>query len=389
MPSAARSPLLALHAFTLITFLAASAAPTPLYRLYQSAWGFSPLLLTAAFAVYSVALLLSLLCLGALSDRVGRKPLVLAALSLQILAIGLFLLADGIGWLLTARIVQGVATALATTAVGAALLDLDRDRGALINSVAPMAGMGIGVLASTLLAQVAPAPLHLGFAILFLLFIVQWVRSLRAPETSVQRNPAAWSWRPRIAVPRAARGPMLRVSPINCSLWALGGLYLSLMPSLLRELAGEDAAWLGGVAVGLLTLTGGAAVLLARQRTPQFTLRLGGVSLVCGNVLFLLGLTLHHVPLLLLAAIVSGMGFGSGFLGALRTIVPHARPDERAGLMAAFYIQSYLINAIPVLIAGYAVGRIGLEPTAATYAACVGTLAATGTVIAWRTPQAA
>ena len=48
-------------AFTLMTFLAASSVPTPLYHLYQETWAFSPATLTLIFGVYALSLLAALL----------------------------------------------------------------------------------------------------------------------------------------------------------------------------------------------------------------------------------------------------------------------------------------------------------------------------------------
>ncbi|WPD74212.1 MFS transporter [Dickeya fangzhongdai] len=118
-----------LHTTTLIAFLAASSAPTPLYRLYQQQWGFSATLLTVVFAAYALALLLALLVTGRLSDHVGRRPVIALALALQIIAMLGFLCAAGPGWLIAARVLQGFATGMATAAAGAALLDLGRERG--------------------------------------------------------------------------------------------------------------------------------------------------------------------------------------------------------------------------------------------------------------------
>ena len=49
---------------------------------------------------------------------------------------------------------------------------------------------------------------------------------------------------------------------------------------------------------------------------------------------------------------VAGGGFGAGFLGALRSVVPLALSHERAGLMSAFYVLSYLAFCVPSLLAG-------------------------------------
>lgn len=135
---------LALHAQTLVAFLAASSVPAPLYPLYQAQWQFSDFALTLIFAVYALTLLVGLLFFGTMSNRFGRRPVILLALALQLAAMSLFLLAHASTWLIAARIVQGFATGLATTALAAALLDLDQKVGATINSISPMVGMGVG-----------------------------------------------------------------------------------------------------------------------------------------------------------------------------------------------------------------------------------------------------
>ncbi|MDB5579518.1 MAG: hypothetical protein JWR80_4694, partial [Bradyrhizobium sp.] len=238
-----------LHAVTLILFLAAASVPTPLYRLYQGEWGFSPLMLTVIFAVYALALLTALLIFGSLSDRAGRRPVILAALTLEGVALVLFLTARGIEWLVFARLIQGFATGLATTSLGAAMLDIDRQGGALTNALATVAGTAFGAVGSGLLAQYAPAPLQLGYVLLFALVVVQAIRTAHAPETITTRSLQRWSFKPRVAVPARARVAFLAMTPINVALWALSGFYLALMPSLLVTITDPAAAWLGGLAV--------------------------------------------------------------------------------------------------------------------------------------------
>src|SRR5579859_1198267 len=74
----------ALLASAALTLLASSSVPTPLYATYQAKWGFSDLTVTVIFGVYAVAVLASLLVFGSLSDHVGRRPLLLAGLGMQV-----------------------------------------------------------------------------------------------------------------------------------------------------------------------------------------------------------------------------------------------------------------------------------------------------------------
>ncbi|MGB8588489.1 MAG: MFS transporter, partial [Pseudolabrys sp.] len=121
--------------FTAMTFSACGAAPTPLYHQYQESFGLTPFVLTIVFAAYVVSLLAALLTVGSLSDYIGRRPAIMAALALNIVAMFMFVAADSAGALIAARAVQGFATGLATATLGATILDTDRVRGPMLNSV--------------------------------------------------------------------------------------------------------------------------------------------------------------------------------------------------------------------------------------------------------------
>src|SRR5690242_2565583 len=107
----------------LLAMMAAAGAPSPLYVVYEQQIGFSAVTLTVIFAVYVVALLATLLTVGSLSDYIGRRPVLAAALILEIVSLALFLPAKSVACLIVARVVQGVATGVALGALGAALVD--------------------------------------------------------------------------------------------------------------------------------------------------------------------------------------------------------------------------------------------------------------------------
>jgi MFS family permease len=344
----------------LMSFLAAASAPTPLYSLYRESWGFSAGTLTWVFAVYAFSLLLALLSFGKLSDHIGRRPLVFAALLIELLAMLVFIAADSVGLLLLARILQGFATGLATSVLGATLLDIDRERGALINSVAPLFGLAIGALGSSLLMQFAPAPLHLVFVLLLAAFVLFAVLARYLPET-VSRKPGAWaSLRPSVLVPVQARRALWQVAPVDISLWALGGFYLSLGPTLARTVTGHDAPLIGGLLVFALMASGAVGIVLMRNQAARPVLLAGASALIVGLAVTLLGVHLGSPLYLYLGTAIAGFGFGVAFLGALRSVMPLAHAHERGGLMASFFILSYLAFALPALAAGSLAQHLGL-----------------------------
>lgn len=371
-------PVMAVHAVTVMAFLAASTAPTPLYRLYQAEWHFSPILLTVIFAVYALALLAALLVAGGLSDHIGRRPVITLALVLEIGAMLLFIKASDPYWLIAARILQGVATGLATAALGAALIDLHHEHGALTNGIGPMTGMALGALGATALSQMHAGSLELVYEVMLVVFAIQLVLTWLVPETARRRRGVWRSLIPSIAIPVAARATLLAISPLNIAFWMLGGFLMSLMPSLLAVITGSNSIWLGGLCVSAMTLSGGIALYLVRRLPAHRCIQLGGVGLLLGGTAMLLGVNAAWPVPLLAGCMVGGAGFGSGFLGSVRSLMPLAPPDERAALMATFYMESYLSFSLPAIAGGFLAQRFGLLTAANIYGATVLLLAAAG-----------
>ncbi|KTT32437.1 MFS transporter [Pseudomonas oryzihabitans] len=353
----------------LLSFLAASSAPTPLYASYQHAWGFSTFWLTWVFAVYAFTLLAALLVGGRLSDHLGRRPVILGALVLEAGSMLLFHQAQGLADLVVARAVQGLATGIATSALGAALLDVDRERGPWLNSLAPLLGMAVGALGCGLLVEFAPAPLQLVYRLFLAFFVVQGLLLLRLPDTLARRPGLLAALRPQLAVPPQARAMLWRVLPLELAVWAVGGFYLSLMPGLIKAATGSSSILVGGGVVAGLTLTGAACLHGLRLWPAPRLLRLGAVTLVLGPALLWLAVVSGQLGLFALGTLVTGVGFGSGFLGATRSLLPLAEPDQRAGLLAAFYVLSYLAFCVPALAVSALVPWLGLKGAAQLYLA--------------------
>lgn len=367
-------------AFTTAVLLAASSAPSPLYAVYQQRFGFSATTLTVVFAVYVVALLGTLLVAGRLSDHLGRRPVLAGALLVEAASMLVFVGASGTAWLMVARAVQGVATGAAVAVLGAYLLDLqpaDGSRlGSLVNSLAPSLGLALGAVGAGVLVQYGPDPSHLVFWLLGAAFLALTLVVAVLPE-SVRRTPGALaSLRPQVTVPRAARGPFARVAPVMIATWALGGLVLSLGGSVLAAVFGLTNHGEVGLLLAVLPAAGGLAAFLLRDVGPAPMTRIGTVALIAGAGVFLVALVTASLWVFVVAAVVAGAGFGVGFLGSLRRVTQLAEPGERAGLLAAVYVLSYLGFSIPAVVAGVLVPHLGLLHTAYGYAAFVGLVAA-------------
>ncbi|MGK3939146.1 MFS transporter [Streptomyces caeruleatus] len=370
-----------LLASILVSLLAASSAPTPLYAVYQQHWGFSPITTTVVFGVYAVAVLVSLLVLGKISDHVGRRPVLLAALIGQAVAMVVFDNADGVAALLAARVLQGVSTGAAVGALGAGMLDIDPRRGGFLNSFAPTVGTAAGALASALIVQYLPAPTHLVYLLLLGVFAAQAVGVLALRET-VSRTPGALaSLAPEFRLPKSARGSVAVAAPVLFAVWALAGLYGALGPAITRTLVDSASVVWGGLSLFVLAASAGLAVVALRRTKTRDIMLLGAGSLIVGVVITLVSIASDTGGALsatgfFVGGAISGFGFGSGFQGGIRMVMPHTEPHERSGVLSLLYVVCYLGFGLPAVIAGVLVVHGGgLARTANEYGIAVIVLA--------------
>jgi MFS family permease len=358
-----------------VLFMAASSVPSPLYVVYQQEWGFSATTLTFVFAIYVVGLLGSLLVVGALSDHVGRRPVLAAAIGLEAVALVLFLVAGDVAVLTIARVAQGIATGAAMTTLGAALVDLNPPhapgRAGLVNGVAPLSGLAVGALGCGALVQFGPAPTHLVYALLLTGMVAAAAVVLRMPETSARRRGGLASLKPRVGIPARLRAEVYALVPILVASWALGGLYLSLGPSVAATLFGLHSHLVGGLVVTLLCGTGAATAFAMRSRDTDHVLGLAASLLAAGMVVTLIGVEDGSAVLAGAGTLVAGVGFGASALGCFGTLARLAAPDERGELFAVAYVIAYLAFSLPAVLAGFASTSVGLHETAVVYGIAV------------------
>jgi hypothetical protein len=364
--------------FFLLLF--ASGAPSPLYGVYQAQWRFSAITLTAVFGVYAFGLLVALLVFGSVSDYLGRRRVLSVALAVCAGACALFLAAHGVGLLFAARALTGAAVGTAASAGGAALIDLQPEgsgRGPVVTSAANLLGLAAGALSTSALVQYGPAPTHLVWWLLLGAFAVAAVAVLAIPETAARRPGVLASLRPRVAVPRQARGTFAVALPCLIAAPALAGFYLSLGPSLTAQVLGSpDLLW-GGLVIFLVAGTGAAATVAFRGLSDPAAMLVGCLFLLVGAVMTLAAIQTTSAAAFLVGTAVAGAGLGTGFfLGSYRILTALASPGHRAGLVAAIWIVYYLAFSVPVVAAGVATTHFGLHQTAVVYSAALAVLAA-------------
>ncbi|GAA1599635.1 MFS transporter [Leucobacter chromiireducens] len=374
---AARAIAAATFAFT-VTMLG-TTVPTPLYTLYAAELNFSPLTVTVLFAVYAVGVVTALLLFGKLSDQIGRRPVLLAAVTLAFASAVLFLLPPSIPLLLAARVVSGLGAGLMSGAGTAAVLDLfPPDRRGAAGSLAVIAntgGLAIGTLGAGLIAEFASEPLFTPFAVHLTLCALAFVGLFAwTPSHVITHRP---SFRPqRLRVPREVRGDFIRAVLAAGSGFAVTGVLTAVSALFLsRELGVENHA-LAGLVV-FLTFAGMAAgQLIAGCMRPRRALPIGCSGLVVAAGLLALALTgTNAIPLLIAAAVLGASG-GICMNAGLATTVGSVAPEHRGEVSSSFFAGLYTMLALPAIGVGLLTNAIGLRPAGIIFAAAVAVLSA-------------
>jgi MFS family permease len=371
--------------------LFASVTPSPLYRSYSVLWHFSPLTLTLIYATYAFGVLASLLLAGGVSDEVGRRPVLLAALGALMASGVLFMVAGSAAWLFVARGLQGLATGAALSAASAALLDLHPKRDpasvGLTTAVGAASGIGLGVLVSSVLVQLGTLPRVLPYVVLLVLFALAFAGAYWMPEPVEKRGRFRLKAE-RPSVPAVVRRPFLLAALAVVSSWSIGGLFFSLGPQLAAHLFNSSNVIVSGS--GIVALAGAAVVaqLLTGRSAPWIGAGVGSIALAAGMVLIVLAAAHDSSAAYLAGSILGGAGFGAAFLGGLRALTAAIPHQHRAAVMSSFYLAAYTSLSLPAVLAGVAVAHVALATTFEIFGSVVAAIALTVAFEAWRTRPA-
>jgi MFS family permease len=368
--------------------LFASATPSPLYQTYSTLWDFSSVVLTLVYATYAIGVLAALLLAGRVSDVVGRRPVLVIALSALLAATALYMVAESVVWLFAARALQGLATGLALGTASAGLLDFhprqDPEGAGLTNGVVSAAGLGLGALASSALVELLPAPRVLPYVVVFILFAIALAGVLRMPEPVASRSTLRLSPE-RPHVPPSVRRPFVLAALAVTAAYSIGGIFFALGPELSARVFDSENHLVTGVSLFLLAGVGALAQLVYGRRAAWVGAAAGAVALALGVGLIVLAAADNSAAALILGSVVGGAGFGLAFLGSLRALSAQIPPAHRAGVMSAFFIAAYAALSVPAVLAGFAAGPLGLQTTFEILGSLVAALALVVAVQAWLT----
>lgn len=359
----------------------------PLYALYASNDGYGVLATTIAFSCYVLGVIPVLLALGGLSDRLGRRTVMLVALTLSTIATVIMLFYPYIRALAVARLLLGIGTALMSCTATVYMIELFGQRAQTQATAwvtaSTSVGFGLGPMLTTLCLLIYPTDAPASFFALLGGLLLSIVLVLRLPETA-KRNTAK-STKGDVAT------PILRLPYFNkitvwygCGIllcWSTTGLVLSVIPSVLN---GHGLAEYAGFASMLAISCGLLFQPLARRLSPMTASTLGLSILLPAYALLAWGaLSGQFVAVMVAALLTSSCGYGLVYLGGLSGVMASA-PHAPARASAGYFLLAYIGLSVPVIMMGLLVDNLGMTLAFVVF----GGFLLTGLLLLWVTQKA-
>ncbi|PPF46044.1 MFS transporter [Pseudoclavibacter sp. AY1F1] len=374
---------------------------TPLLLLYRKVEGYSALQVDLFFGAYIIGLIPGFLIAGSLSDRFGRKPLMIASVALSVAAAAVLALGSASPTaMMVGRLLSGVSVAVAMVVGTTWIRELSTGTvppavAARRASLTITAGFLLGAVAAGLLAQWAPWPTLTPYIVQLVLTAIAAAALARGAETAGPRSRRtrgpgpegeAPPRRPLVDVhiaPEHRRRFFTVVLPMAPWVFAAPALAFAVSPAIVVEqLGGLEIAF--AALLTLVTLTVG---FLIQPSVPRIAARVGGASGSVGLIFLALGTLLVagnvavQSPLLACAAgVLLGGAYGICMLTGLVEVQAMAGGRNLAGLTGLYYALTYIGFALPAILSALAptIGTITLLVAVAALALGSSALVALG-----------
>ncbi|MBF4571152.1 MFS transporter [Herbiconiux sp. VKM Ac-1786] len=335
-----------------------SGAPSTSYPLYSAEWDLSPVVVTAVFGTYPVALVVTLLLTGSLSDHVGRRIAILLGVAGMLVGTLLFAVALDVQMLFVGRAFMGIGVGLALSPASAAVLEFSKRGRARVAASVTTAATALGVVLSTVvgggLVQYGPFPLSLDYWVLIVVIVVVGVLVVFLPEPAGAVAVTSGRWRPSVdvAIP-PGQGLIFATAALAASIaYMTGGILLALGASIARQLLDAQNSLVIGSLLGTMFVVAGIVAVVSRRLGPRVSMRVGGIFAIGAFVLFAVSALLGSVVYFLLAAAFGGGAYAAAFSGGLGYVSLHAPPHHRAGAISAFYLAAYASQGAVAVVLG-------------------------------------
>jgi MFS family permease len=331
-----------------------STLPTPIYVIYRQQFHFSEIVLTLIYSVYVIGTVTTMFFLGRLSDQIGRRPVVLISLGIASASAVVFLLANATVWLFPARILSGLAIALASGASTAWIIELqtrqDTSFATQVTIGANLLGLGLGPFIAGLLAEYAQRPLRLCYVVFLLLLFPTVILIWRSRETLNKPSPLTdASIQPRLGVPHQIRAQFISPAIAAFTTFSVLGFYMALVPSLLAQSLHNNNHAVAGLVVAELFFVAATVVGFTGKLESQKGMLLSLVLLIPSIGLLLWAEVMRSMWILIAGTAVTGVAAGLGYRFSLQVVNEIAPENRRSEMVSSYLIACYCGISLPVI----------------------------------------
>ena len=341
-----------------VSLQAFGTVPTPLWPLYAVRDGLSSTMVTLAFACMVVGAGASLYLFGHLSDRLGRRRIIVPALAFGIAAAAVMAWWPTLPGLLIGRVLTGVAIGLMASTAPAYLTDLYREGHpaqprsrvpATVASVASLGGLSLGPLVAGVLLRWVGHPFTTSYLVFIALMVIGAISISVSPETvdlALRTSASA----PKFVLRHAQTTVFIGAAAVAFCSFAVFGLFSSVGALIVHSELHESSPFIWGLAGFLVLGASAVAQTLLPKLAVVRMLVLGLVGLPVGMALVVVALFNPSLTLYLLGSAIAGAGAGLLFKAALSVAITTAEPGSTAGVLAMFFVVAYLGIGLPPVL---------------------------------------
>jgi MFS family permease len=328
----------------------------PLFRPYAEMAGLNNGQTALVLATYIVGMLPCYIFLGGISDRIGRKPVLLFSLFLALASNLTITLFPNVFALIFARFFQGVALALSMgtgTAFIAELVSSDTHaavKAANATSMATAIGFSGGAFMTSIALLIHFTYLPITYFVAIAITIIGILLAFSLPKLP----PIGGNL---VRLPYFPKGSLLvNISIAIC--WATTGVVIAIIPT---QLATYHLTAYAGFCLVLINWTGGFMQPFIRKRfQPKTSLKLGFAIIPFGFGLVILGSYLGVLPVVLLGtAFIGSAAYGFSYQGGL-AIIADLGGDQKARAVSGYMFFGYVGFGIPAILLGFLADSIGI-----------------------------
>lgn len=388
--------------FAMCVGVMGTALASPLYPLYQQAWGLLPSQITIVFVAYMAGTLASLLLLSGLSNRFGF----LAVLRTGVLLVTVGVLMSALAWdmvsFMLGRIVIGLASGIITSSASLGLTQMnagqggDLHRASAITSLTMAAGFGLGPIVGGLVAQWAPWPLRTSYVPSLVLGVlsIQALGRIKLPAGTVPAaQPASLSqllreMMPQLTFPAPVYRGYFFISGM-CAFCSFGifSMYASLAPSFMAQMVSWHGPAVSGLSIGVILLASATTQFFTRSLPTRLTTIAGLIALGITNLLMLANTFWGSSLVFVFSVISTAAGHGLCNLAGMATVQKIANDGNRAGLLSTYLVVGYVGCILPILGLGWMSDHLGLLRGVAVFCSAFALLTLSIAVLAIRMPR--